>query len=356
MHSTPTSRQAAVVYNPVKVDVDELKSLVHAAAEKHGWGDVAWFETTVEDPGLGQAKQAAEEGAEMVVACGGDGTVRAAAAGLRDTGASLGIIPQGTGNLLARNLSLPLEMEDAIDTVFGGQDTRIDTCTAELTRPDGSTESLDFVVMAGVGIDAQMIVNTDDDLKKKIGFLAYGVAIAKSLAGGNRIRVDYRLDGGARHRTRVHSLIIGNCGDLVASVPLLPDAQANDGIFDLVAIRPTGVFGWAQVFGKIGHQMWEKFRLRVLRRDERITGGDDDIKALQYVTGTRLEVTLKHPEVFEVDGDEAGEVTAFTITIDPESLVVREPVPEPVTEPGEPAPGTKKFDEDGQVAEHGDSA
>ena len=321
-----TTRRVAVIFNPVKGEPEEMKQQVIDAARRHGWEDPEFRETSVEDPGFAPAQQAAEEGYDMIFAAGGDGTVRAVAAALRGTGSTLAIIPVGTGNLLARNLKLPLDVPEAIETAFSGRDTAIDVCTALLTRPDGESEELDFVVMAGVGLDAQMIVNTDDDLKKKIGFLAYGVAIAKSLAGGNRIRVDYRLDGGARHRTRVHSLIIGNCGDLVASVPLLPDAQANDGIFDLVAIRPTGVFGWAQVFGKIGHQMWEKFRLRVLRRDERITGGDDDIKALQYVTGTRLEVTLKHPEVFEVDGDEAGEVTAFTITIDPESLVVRDVV------------------------------
>ena len=130
----------------------------------------------------------------------------------------------GTGNLLARNLGIPLDVADALDVAFAGEPRLIDLVRLRL---DDSHEDHYSVVMAGVGIDAQMIVNTDDDLKKKIGFLAYGVAIAKSLAGGNRIRVDYRLDEGTRHRTRVHSLIIGNCGDLVASVPLLPDAQAR---------------------------------------------------------------------------------------------------------------------------------
>lgn len=337
------SRYAAIVYNPVKVDLDELRSLVSTAADKHGWSQVDWFETSVEDPGMGQSKQAAEQGAQMVVACGGDGTVRAAAAGLRDTGASLGIIPQGTGNLLARNLALPLDPAEAVDTVFGGQDTPIDVCTAELTRPDGTVEKLDFVVMAGVGIDAQMIVNTDDDLKKKVGFLAYGVAIAKSLAGGNRISIDARFDQGHRHRTRVHSLIIGNCGDLIASVPLLPDALANDGIFDVVTMRPSGIFGWAQIVGKLAQQAGEKLRSRILRKDIVVTGGDKDISSLRYTTGRQLDVRLKHPEVFEVDGDEVGEVTAFKITIDPASLIVREPVPEPVEEPGEPKPGTAEF-------------
>lgn len=334
--STPVPKQrAAVVYHPAKVELDELKAAVGAAVDKHGWGEVDWYETTEDDPGEGQARDAVAAGATMVAVCGGDGTVRAAAAGLRDTGASLGVIPQGTGNLLARNLKLPLDMDEAIDTVFGGRDTAIDLCSAEVTRADGSNETFDFVVMAGVGIDAQMIVNTDDDLKKKVGFLAYGVAIAKSLAGGNRIRLAYRIDGDGREKTRVHSLIVGNCGELVGGLPLLPDAQATDGIFDLVIIRPTGVFGWARIAGKLIHQAGEKIRRGLSRNDSPVTGGSQDLSSLRYLTGTHLEVSVKHPEMFEVDGDDIGEVTAFTISIDPGGLVVREPSPPPMEEPGE---------------------
>ena len=200
-----------------------------------------------------------------------------------------------------------------------------------------------FAVIAGIGIDAGMIANTDDDLKKKIGFLAYGVAIAKSLTGGRRLHLTWKLDDAPVRRTRVHSLIVGNCGDLVASVPLLPDAVANDGHFDLVALRPRGLPGWGLIVGRLATQMGRKVINRLRRRDEQLTGGSGDIEELQYATGTRLEVSLPKPEVFEVDGDEVGEVTAFTVTIEPECLIVREPVPPPTAEPGEPRPGTEVF-------------
>ena len=188
-----------------------------------------------------------------------------------------------------------------------------------------------------------MIVNTDEDLKKRVKFLAYAVGIAKSLTGGRRVRLTWRLDGGPARRTRVHSLIVGNCGDLVGNVPLLPDAVANDGHFDLVAMRPKGLAGWGLIVGRLASQMGRKVANRLRRRDEQITGGSGDIEQLQYATARRLEVSLPKPETFEVDGDEVGEVTAFTITIEPGCLVVREPVPPPTAQPGEPRPGTQAF-------------
>ncbi|QGU04543.1 diacylglycerol/lipid kinase family protein [Corynebacterium comes] len=343
MSPNDSARRVAVVFNPVKGDTEELKRLVVAAAAEHGWQEPVFLETSVEDPGFGPAQRAADDGHHMVLAAGGDGTVRAVAAALRGTDVSLAVIPAGTGNLLARNLKLPLDIPEAVETAFAGQDTRIDVCTALLTRPDGESEELDFMVMAGIGVDAGMIVNTDEDLKKRVKFLAYGVGIAKSLTGGRRIRLTWQLNHGPARQTRVHSLIVGNCGDLVGSIPLLPDAVANDGHFDVVSLRPTGLPGWLQIVGQLALHMGRKTRNRLARRDEQVTGGDNDIESLRYATGTRLEVTLAEPEVFEVDGDEVGEVSAFTVTIEPGCLVVREPVPPPTAEPGEPRPGTRAF-------------
>jgi diacylglycerol kinase family enzyme len=103
-HPVPVSR-AAVVVNPVKLDDPEkFRAAVRSALAEHGWSEPMWLDTTPEDPGAGQARAAAKAGAELVLACGGDGTVTAAATGLAGTGIPLAVIPLGTGNLLARNL------------------------------------------------------------------------------------------------------------------------------------------------------------------------------------------------------------------------------------------------------------
>jgi diacylglycerol kinase (ATP) len=183
------ARRAAVVYNPVKVDVAELRTAVDAAAAEAGWGETIWLETSVEDPGIGQAREAAAQGADVVLAAGGDGTVRAVAEGLRDTGAALALLPSGTGNLLARNLELTLNnLADSVRTAFTGKDRPVDLGIAELRREDGTVEEHAFLVMAGIGIDAKMVANSDEDLKKKVGWLAYIDAIRKAVRDSNSSR------------------------------------------------------------------------------------------------------------------------------------------------------------------------
>ncbi len=97
------SRAAAVV-NPVKLDDPEkFRALVGAAMTEHGWSEPMWLETTPEDPGEGQARAAVQGGADLVMACGGDGTVTASAAGLVDTGIPLAVIPLGWQHASARH-------------------------------------------------------------------------------------------------------------------------------------------------------------------------------------------------------------------------------------------------------------
>ncbi len=99
--------RSAVVFNPAKLDDPaDLRAVSAKALGKAGWPAPEWFETTVEDPGRGQSRAAVEAGAEMVFACGGDGTIMACASGLVGTEAALAVLPSGTGNLLAANLGL----------------------------------------------------------------------------------------------------------------------------------------------------------------------------------------------------------------------------------------------------------
>ena len=123
-------KRVAVILNPAKIgDVHDFKARVLAVAAREGWKQPLWFETTVEDPGPGQAQAALEEGVDLIVAAGGDGTVRAVCEEAARTGVAVGILPHGTGNLLARNLGLPLNIRDALDVAFGGQDKAIDLAT-----------------------------------------------------------------------------------------------------------------------------------------------------------------------------------------------------------------------------------
>src|SRR6478752_2990671 len=195
----------AFVANPSQPDVALLRASMERNRSEHNLREPLWYETTVADPGVGQARKAVAEGADVVVAIGGDGTVRAVAEGLVGTGIPMGLMPLGTGNLLARNLDLPLsDPLEAMRIALDGRDRTIDvgwlkviTWESEVDggTADPETEALRdylFLVIAGLGFDAAMVADTDEQLKRRVGWIAYFVAGFKHL-NGRRTRMYLRL-------------------------------------------------------------------------------------------------------------------------------------------------------------------
>jgi diacylglycerol kinase family enzyme len=321
--STPDSRFAAVVYNPIKVDLDALKASVDGAAAEAGWGETRWYETSEEDPGVGEAKQAVEEGAEIVLAAGGDGTIRAVAEGLHKTGVPIALLPSGTGNLLARNLDLALDnLDDSVRAAFTGVDREVDLGVADLRHVDGSRSTHVFLVMAGLGLDAQMLANTDPELKKKVGWLAYVQGLWKSIRTGNYLRIRFKLDDEPVHTLRVNTILIGNCGTLTGNVLLLPEAAIDDGVFDIVALRPEGLFGWIQIMIKV---FWENGVLRRSTVGRKILSLTKEVRTLRYMKGRQIVIRPEAPQEFQLDGDPIGLITAVRATVDARALAVRIP-------------------------------
>ncbi len=127
-------RRIGIVWNPAKTEKDDLVAALPDDPDL----SVSWYETEEDDPGKSAAEQAIADGAEVVIAAGGDGTVRAVAGHLAETGANvdLGIVPLGTGNLLARNLEVPLnDLEAAMDRAITGTPQSIDMGWVEITLP-----------------------------------------------------------------------------------------------------------------------------------------------------------------------------------------------------------------------------
>lgn len=315
--------RAAIVYNPIKIDEDALRTAVAAAESEHGWAESLWIETTVEDPGAGQARTAVDEGVDVVLAAGGDGTVRAVAEGLRGTGTPVALLPAGTGNLLARNLDLALnDIPRSVQTAFSGSDRAIDVGVADIVDGDGEASTHVFVVMVGVGLDAKMIAATNPDLKKKVGWLAYVEAVARIFKDVNALRVTYSLDGASSRSTTVSTLLIGNCGILPGNVPILPDAKVDDGLIDIVAMRPKNLFGWIRIGTTV---IWENGVLRKTRFGRRLIAADKRVRPLRYYQGRRSDLRFRGPEEFEIDGEEMGSIVQLAVHVDPASLIVRVP-------------------------------
>jgi diacylglycerol kinase family enzyme len=316
---------AAVVFNPIKVNLKSLRAAVAREEKDAGWGETLWLETSEKDPGGGQAKQALERGAAVVIAAGGDGTVRAVAEALRGSGIPIALLPSGTGNLLARNLSLALDdHRGSVRAAFAGIDRAIDVGVVEAEREDGSRDSHAFLVMAGVGLDAQMLANTRPELKKRVGWLAYidGIVRSTRMHTHNSVRVRYQVDGQPVKSATVNTILVGNCGTLPANILLLPDAVIDDGIFDIVALRPTGLIGWAQIWVKI---VWENGVLRRSSVGRKLITFSREVRTLRYLKGSELVLRLEHPEEFELDGDPFGEAIALKARVDHLALLVRIP-------------------------------
>lgn len=320
-HVREHGQQLAFVANPTKPDVPALREAIEVAAAEQGLPTPLWLETTVEDPGTGQARLAVERGADVVVAIGGDGTVRAVAAALVDTGVPMGLVPLGTGNLLARNLDIPVGNPiSALEAVVTGQDRTIDVGWLRVegvARQDGDAvqaregdEHL-FLVIAGLGFDAAMVADADDQLKARMGWIAYFVAGIKHLHG-RRTRVHVRIDDRPATSARLRSLLIGNCGRLPGGITLLPDAVVDDGWLDVAAIDTRGgVAGWAQLFGE------------VVLQGVGVKGLPRGIGRIDHTRGRAVRVAVSGGEYAQVDGEVVGRVTDVSARLDPGALVVR---------------------------------
>ncbi len=297
-------KRAAVILNPAKVgDIEDFKTRVRSVAEISGWGEPIWFETTVEDPGHGQANAAVLEEVDLIIAAGGDGTVRAVCEEVARTGVAVGILPHGTGNLLARNLGIPLNTRDALDVAFGGQDRAIDLSTLETDSGTSTT----FLVMAGLGMDAAIMTGVNDQLKSKVGWLAYFVSGVKA-ARYPAMKVKISVDDGEYKKFRARTVVVGNVGFLQGGIPLLPDAQIDDGKLDVVVIAPKRFIGWLAII------------VRVVGRQKRTN------EKLDRLTGSKVVIKAEKSMPMQLDGDPVGEGQEIRADVQPGVLLVRVPV------------------------------
>ncbi|EAQ00856.1 hypothetical protein JNB_11794 [Janibacter sp. HTCC2649] len=335
----PPKKRVAVIINPTKFDdVTAARDLVtHTVLAHDDWDEPIIRETTLEDPGFGQTREALAEGVDLICAIGGDGTVRTVAHVLTGTSTPMGLIPAGTGNLMGRNLGLPLDIVGGLDVALTGRNRHIDVgwVTMDPTFEQASDEELNpendgptepdvgaddthgsdpaenqhaFLVMAGLGLDASIMHTTSEEAKARMGWGAYVASGAKNLLNA-RFATRLRIDGGDPISHTARTIVVGNCGRLTGGITLMPDAEVDDGILDVVAITPKGIVGWAGV------------AVHVLAKR-----GQNHPKLDRYRCQSIL-VSLDEPQMVEVDGDVIGKAKRVRFEVRPKALIVRTDAP-----------------------------
>ncbi|MCI4065072.1 diacylglycerol kinase [Micromonospora sp. R77] len=292
--------RAAVVVNPVKVaDLEEFRRIVDGALTAAGWPEPTWYETTVEDPGRGQTEQAVAAGAEVVFACGGDGTVMACVTALAGTDVALAVLPQGTGNLLAANLGLSNDLAAGLEVAVERGRRRLDV---------GVVDDQCFAVMAGMGFDAQMLDSTSETTKKRIGWPAYVVGAAKHLRD-RPMRVAIKVDDHPPVRRRARSVLVANVGRLQGGVRLLTDAEPDDGWLDVAVLTPRTLRHWLAMG-------WALMRRR------------GSVPRMEVFRARTVEITSNRAQPRQLDGDLIEPGRALRAEIKPQSLWLCVPRPE----------------------------
>jgi diacylglycerol kinase (ATP) len=301
--SLPEGRLPAVVVNPNIVDdLTTLQTQIARVCAELGWAPPLWLETTVEDPGGGQARIALAAGADVVLVCGGDGTIRHVAQVLAGSGTPLGLLPAGTGNLLARNLAIGLgDPVRATRTALSGENRAVDVGRVFI---DDRAEEQVFLVMAGVGFDAAIMAGAPHELKSRLGPLAYFVSGMRALKGP-RASIALAVDGRIELPRRVRTVVIGNCGRLLAGLVLMPAARVDDGLLDVVAIGPRDIFGWLAVTARVLSRRCRGHRI------------------VQHWQGRTVILSAEAPQLAQLDGDPVGEVRGLRMSVDPGALLVR---------------------------------
>jgi len=281
--------------------VDAIMRILDAA----GW-DADLVATT----GPGDARRLAAEGVadgvEMVAVFGGDGTTMQAAAALVGTDVSLGVLPGGTGNLLAGNLRIPSSPARAARALVTASPKRFDL--GRMQRPDGLHY---FAVACGAGYDARVMAGTTMALKRRWGMGAY-VATTLRLVGQIRSTAHVITIDGVEYDANAAMVLVANCGEVIPPwIRLGAGIRPDDGLLDVIVVRANG-------FGQSVRAVWD-----MLRAATNVEGFDTYVG---YARGHEIRVETHPVQPVQLDGEPGGE-TPFTATVVPGAVSIMVPAP-----------------------------
>lgn len=253
---------AVLIYNPYSRRVTREPDRVEKARrllQQRGIAVEPW-PTRQAGHGTALARQAVQESKDLVIACGGDGTIHEVVNGLAETTTPLGIIPGGTANVLADELQIPLDLTSAVDRIVNGTSKRIAL---------GKAGSRYFHTMAGIGLDASIVNSVNPKLKDAMGVGGFWIEGLKHIYSYRMPVFDVRVNGKQFQATWV---VASNVKKYGGRFRITPRADIMEGILDVcifttrsklryMAYVPLAYPGWHVQDSRIGYEKAERIEV-----------------------------------------------------------------------------------------------
>lgn len=298
MHTT--YERVLAIINPVsgQHDPDDTEAKLREALDERG-ATLEVRRTEGEGDAFGWASGAADEGFDLVIASGGDGTIMEAMSGLIKAGCRIPLaqVPVGTASLLARALLIPTDVEEAIEVALTGKQVRLDV--GYLPRWDRY-----FALVAGAGWDAKLIEDAPRELKSRFGFGAYLYSGLKNLFALKRSRITIEIDGTTQVRY-AHTVMIANVGRLEsAHLAIGPDIWPHDGKLDAVIVAARDARSLLRLMARLVTRRLQAYR------------------DVTYVQAERISIDARPPLPVQIDGEPIGETPIVAEVVPDGALVI----------------------------------
>jgi YegS/Rv2252/BmrU family lipid kinase len=259
-----------------------------------GFTDPIWYEVPKSREAPGMARKAVEDGADLLLLWGGDGTVQRCIDALAGSGVTLAVMPAGTANLLATNLGVPIDLPAALDIALHGARRRLDVGVLNGER---------FAVMAGAGFDAIMMKEADGGLKDRFGRLAYVWTGARAIRA-KAVKMSIKVDGKSWFKGRASCLLLGNMGTVTGGLTVFPQARPDDGLLEIGVVTAQGPVQWARILSRLA------------------AGHADRSNLVRMTRGREVDVKLDRATAYELDGGARPSKRRLRAKIEPGAITV----------------------------------
>ncbi len=241
-----------VVINPAAGQDEPVLSVLNSVFRAAGV-DYDVSITKAAGDGTAQARKAAEGGADVVAAYGGDGTVAEVASGLIGTNVPLAILPGGTANAMSSELNIPQTLRPATELICAENNLvrKVDMGSLYVVSPELGDHWRNFILRVGIGFEAAMVEKADRELKDRFGNFAYLWAAVQNLTQPQVARYQLVIDG-QEIETEGLTCIIANSGNMAQrNLSLVPGIDISDGLLDVIVIQPAGLRMFTDLVGSI---------------------------------------------------------------------------------------------------------